>query len=177
MSVKKGKFVRRLLEIMNDGTQYSLSALWKLGNGEIGPSEVYVKTNLDKLVASGEVIFTNGEYKLSHSVSLSTPKPITPKPIFQNKEKYEEEEPEEEPAIPEHNVQKSYFPMRTVTIYEGTRLPRNSDFECFLGGTFLKDCPNWEEGINYYCKIHKAKWRIKKYEKKWGDRILFEDDE
>ena len=61
--VKKGKFVKRLLDIMGDGIARFPGEIWTDGKGEIGPSQDYVQTNLDKLVASGEIFLEDGTYR------------------------------------------------------------------------------------------------------------------
>lgn len=169
--VKKGKFVRRLMEIMGDGTQYPFSALWKAGNGEIGPTEDYVKVNLEKLVASKEVIFHNGEYRLPDGSEWLNKGGSKVEAVTSNVSG------EEEMIAQVTKGQDTYNPTATkVVIVEGDKLPRAYDLEAFLCAGFVNETPGWEKAVGYYCATHCAQWEIVKFAGKiGGDRIVFSD--
>ncbi len=165
--VKKGKFVRRLMEIMGEHARLDAQSLWSYGNGEIGPNLDYVKVNLDKLVESGELKLDNGYYRLPAGSEWIGKKaaPVAAasvEPIEQVKE------------VQSGAGQATYEPTKqTIMIIEGEPLPRNKDMETFLGVCYVQDVPNWQKAASYYCSIHGVKWAVVDHGKKIGDRIEF----
>lgn len=160
--VKKGKFVRNLMDLMNDGVARSIFVLLNDGGETIGPNVAYVQTNLDKLVASGEVILENENYRLPNAI------PAQPK--------------SKEPAeglvidIPQEPVTRPTIAApKQIVMLDANNLVRNEAFEMFLSGAFLNEIPGWEKAIDYYCATHNAKWSIVSFKgKASGDRIIFE---
>lgn len=150
--VKKGKFVKALLEVMSDGILRDSLAIWRDGKGNIGPSQDYVQTNLDKLVASGEVILENSTYRL----------PEGTKPIVTERAQ-ESPKPANVPA----QVQK------VITVVHG-QLDRNPKVEEFLCFAFMNEVPGWQTAIEYYCAIHGVTYSIETLKGKiGGERIIF----
>lgn len=150
--VKKGKFVKALLEVMSDGIIRDSLAIWRDGKGNIGPTQDYVQTNLDKLVASGEVIFESGAYRLPEGA-----KPIVTEQV--------QEEPK--PAIAPAPVQK------VITVVHG-QLERNQKVEDFLCFGFMNEIPGWQAAVDYYCQIHGTSYSIEAIKGKiGGERIIF----
>lgn len=169
--VKKGKFVRRLMEIMGEHARLDARSIWSAGKGEIGPNMEYVQVNLDKLVASGELNLFNGEYSLPAGSEWIGKKA---EPVAAVAAAVAEA-----PQVQSGAGQATYEPtQQTVTIVKGEKLPRNSKMETFLGVCYLQDVPNWKEAVEYYSSIHGVKWAIVNHEsgrlKLGGERLTFE---
>jgi hypothetical protein len=160
--VKKGKFVKRLLDIMGDGIARFPGEIWTDGAGEIGPSQDYVQTNLDKLVASGELILESGNYRV--------PKATRVEPIEQEAELEEPETVTEEELL--KGLDELIAKPARVTAPQG-KLARNTTFEGFLSGAYLLEVPGWESAADYYCATHGATWSIVDYGKSHGKRLNF----
>ena len=163
--VKKGKFVKRLLEIMSDGIARFPGEIWTDGAGEIGPSQDYVQTNLDKLVASGELILESGSYRVPNATRVE--------PI--------EAEAEAEAEAPETVTEEELLKGLDVLIAKPARiaapqgkLARSAEFEGFLCASYMAEIPGWKEAADYYCATHDAKWSIFNFGKNWGERLKFE---
>lgn len=161
--VKKGKFVRRLLEIMDDGVARNIAAIMNDGKGEIGPSQDYVQINLDKLVASGEVILENGAYR-----------PFSPHAFRKSLQAAPVTE-QEAPLAPIVTYQeRKTEPFVKPPVMAGNHLARNAAFETFLCCAFVNETPGWEDATNYYCATHNTTWSIVKFDGKiGGERIQF----
>ena len=164
--VRKGKFVRAMLDLMNDGVPRSISELMADGKGSIGPTQDYVQTNLDKLVESKEITLEDGKYFLEN-------------PIPRQDEPQEESEAEDvAPAQVQTNAPRPMAAQPKVIVKSGDKFPRNAEFETFLCCAYMTETPGWENGANYYASTHKAKWSIVKFTGSMGgERLNFQDSD
>lgn len=154
--VKKGKFVRALMEMMGDGKARNLAAIWTDVNGNIGPTQDYVQVNLDKLVASGEVKISEGVYSLpddSEWRSAYSSAPAT-----------------EEEAAPIEVA-----PVKAMPKVDGFgKQERDLKFETFVGVCFMQEIPTWEVAADFYARLHGVTYSIVKYDGKMGgERLKF----
>lgn len=156
--VKKGKFVRALMEMMGDGKARNLAAIWTDGNGNIGPTQDYVQVNLDKLVASGEVKIASGVYSLPDGSEWLG----TAAAFF---------EPEE--AAPVDTS--AYVASPVVEASKPIKIgERDLKFETFIGVCFMQEIPTWEVAADFYARLHGVTYSVVKYDGKMGgERLKF----
>lgn len=151
MTIRKGKFIRRMIELMTANGGYTVDDLFR--TREVGPTIDYVQTNLNKMVVTGEVVKSGDVYSL--------PKGITALSDIL----------EEEGILEEATLRAE----ATVDTWVKTqRLPREIRFETFLGICYMSDIPKWNEAADYYCLTHNAKWSI--VSTSWGERLNFFDE-
>jgi hypothetical protein len=189
--VKKGKFVRALMDALEQTPGLSTKKLFLQYGQDIGPTLDYVQTNLDKLVASKEVLEDNGTYRLNRedvpsedlapqavihkapkALLLKVKSPDGTQELGEHVVRFDEPKPESLGNTPQPIITKEVFiPIKG-------KLPRNQATEQILSTYWLQMGSGgvFDAALSHYEATHKAKSQITPFKGKLGgDRLTFAD--
>jgi len=169
--VKKGKYVRALMDVLAEHGSQTTQTLMHVYNrhGELGYSRDYIQTNLDKLVASGELRLDPEDQSYHLGGNVAKVKAVGQGIAAAIIERHganpfgdlDLRTPVEKLVHPQEQEIKS-VPKFTINIpdkIEG-KLSRLPSLELVLGLAWLQEMPEIEAVVTYYCATHKAQYSV-----------------